>query len=156
MITDFTELTGVRSITYNSVNSLTDMNVLICKDTEITTPQPVVIAESLPYRDGFLNMSRADGIQHYGARQLTYVFLISLADASSLADKISSLTEWVNSGADELTDSDFDGWKFTGLQCAGTEYEVLHKCGNCIAKFTAVFACDPYMTSTADPTERRL
>lgn len=156
MMTDFTTLTGVRSITYNSKSSLTDMNVLVCKGSGASIPQPVVIAESLPFRDGVLNMSRADGTQHYGARQLSYIFLISLASASGLQDKISALTAWVMSGADELTDTEYSGWKFTGVQCIATAYEVMHKSGNCVAKFAASFLCDPYMTSTTSPTTRRL
>ena len=156
MITDFTTLTGARSITYNSKNSLTDMNVLICKESVVSIPQPIIIAESLPYRDGILNMSRADGSQHYGVRQLAYVFLISLASAADLNDKISALTAWVMSGADELTDSDYAGWKFTGLQCTAAGYDVLHKQGNCIAKFAASFVADPYMTNVTTPTTKRL
>jgi hypothetical protein len=84
MVTDFSDYTGQRSITFNGKNSLTDFGVLMHKATEYPTVKPRIVKEAIPNRNGDIDFSTMSGNYYFEDRELSIVFLI-LADTNAKA-----------------------------------------------------------------------
>ena len=68
----FATLTGLRNITFNGRNSLTDFNLLITKNTKVHDTKPRTPFFKLPYRQGRVRASRASSVLMFDERVLTY------------------------------------------------------------------------------------
>lgn len=147
-MTDFTTLTGLRNITFNGMNSLTDFNLLITKDTTVndTTPRTPVI--HLPYRQGRLRTSRASGTLMFDERVLTYVFKVLADTPQALRTKLSQVGEWLYShDTDRIVDSFENGYYFDDCECTGITVEDKSNGALNMALLTATFTAYPLRKS---------
>lgn len=115
MITDFSTYTnaGLRNITYNGLNSLTDLGILITNDTEVVELEVKSNSESLPHMQGNIDSSRADGTLYYEARPLIYEFKVFGESRANLKQKETAVLAWLNSqGSFTIQDSDYPNYEF--------------------------------------------
>lgn len=149
MVTDFSEYTGQRSITFNGKNSLSDFGVLMHKATEYPTVKPRIVQENIPFHDGSIDFSTIGGKYNFENRELSIVFLILAETNAEAMEKISALNNWLFAVTDKkLYDSDIEGYCFTNVICIETYTEALIKGGIPVIGYRAKFTADPYMEST--------
>lgn len=145
-----------REIVIGGVSSLTLGLTVDSEQSLIGDAQPRYIVEALPYKDGSLDFSKADGSLHYDDRTLTYVFNVKATTPAALESKRSQVVTWLMAGAGgDLIDSYRPGYKFTGIRPKVNSVTIVSR-NHTICKIQAVIAAAPYMVSVTDPTERRL
>ena len=164
MITDFRTLTGrgLRHISINGIDSLADMGVLICKDTQTDGIAAKSITEDMPYVDGVIDMSLLRGKIYYEPRTLSYKFKIAAATPTAYTAKLTQLKNWLNgAGKCAIVDSNYliSGvqWQFTNCICKGFDADDEKVFGETVYGYvTAVFVGDPYLSKVGEANERVL
>lgn len=145
----------MRSITFNGKNSLADFGVTIDSErSKIGDPEPRYLEESLPYRDGKLELGFADGKLHYDNRPLTYCFNIIGKSKIDVESRRSDIFNWLLGTMGDLYDTDFPGQKFTGVKFKPGTLEYTSRNFRC-ARYTINASADPYKVSDITK-ERRL
>lgn len=151
MITDFTTLystSDLRNITFNGLNSLRDLNLLICKDSKTDDVTARTPYEEVPYSNGVIDFSRAAGELYYEARSLVYKFKTAADTASALKAIIENTAEWAYSdGQNVIQDSSYGGKKFTRVRCESIVTENIDIPGMNAAYITATFRAYPKMSN---------
>ena len=145
----FATLTGLRNITFNGYNSLTDFNLLITKNTKVNDTKPRTPNIKLPYRQGRVRASRASGVLMFDERVLTYEFKIIEDTPQALRTKISQVEAWLYShDTDRIVDNFEAGYYFDDCEC--TEIKVENKSEGYLnmAYLTATFTAYPFKKST--------
>lgn len=143
----------IRTITFNGV-STADLGV------EVTAAnygklQARIVKEKLPYKNGALNLSRADGTLYFEECNLRYAFAVKADTPEQLEDKLSALESWLfSNGSNELSDGYKVGWLYTDVQCETTETKYLNM-QRTHAELTAALTAYPLMLKSGG-TERRL
>ena len=146
-----------RDLTFGGValSSLGGMSI----DSELSVigdAEPRYLEEALPYRDGTLEMSKADGTLHYDRRTLTYVINVMANSPQMLESKRSQLATWLKNGAcGDLLDTYEPGWKFTDVRPRVNGVTIISR-NYRAAKIQLQLTADPYMQSTSTPTSYRL
>lgn len=145
---NFRNLTGLRSITFNGYNSLTNYNILITKNTAVNDTTPRTPSVRLPYRQGRLRGSRASGTLMFDERVLTYEFKLIADTPQAIQALIESVTNWLYShDTDTIQDSFIPGYVFTDCECTGITDSNESEDNICIHYLTATFTADPFMTA---------
>lgn len=140
----------IRTLTIGGV-STEDLGIFVI-DGNVGTPVPRIITETVPYRDGSYDYSRADGTQHYDDRAMQYSFAVKGATPEETQDRLSEALSWLNSGG-EMRDEYLDGWVYDNARCTSADVEYLSE-DRRIAKITATFSALPWLISEHgyDPT----
>lgn len=140
----------IRTLTIGGI-STEDLGIIVAEGNP-GTPAPRIISETVPYRDGDYDFSRADGVLHYNNRTMQYAFVVRGATPEETQDRLSEALSWLNSGG-EMRDEYLDGWVFDNARCTSADVEYLSE-DRCIAKITAAFTALPWLISEHgyDPT----
>jgi len=158
MITDFKEYTGcgLRNITYNGINSLTDLGILIADGSKVGNLTPRSNSTDIPLRQGSIDGSRVNGELFYEPRELVYRFKIFADSRNELKEKEAAVVAWLNSnGTYRITDSDYDGeWEFVNCVLKNITSEQGEVKAAEYLYLTAEFTCDPYMQSAGGTRSR--
>lgn len=147
---DFKEYTniGLRNITYNGVNSLSDLGVVITTEgTNVGELEVKSDTESLPRMQGNIDFSRTDGTLYYEARRLVYRFKLVADSIEDLKAMEKDVYEWLNSSGNyTIQDSNYDGYEFRKCELKGmtTEQGEMLMHGE-YSYITAVFECYPLL-----------
>ena len=157
MTTDFHTYTnaGLRHITYNGVDSLTNHGILIADGTSVESVIPRSVIDTIPQRQGALDGSRVNGELFYEPRTLTYKFKIFADTRAELSTKEAAVKAWLNStGTYRIADSNYAGFEFVNCVLKGIAIEPGEVKSAYYMYLTAVFACDPYMQKTGTSRQR--
>lgn len=157
MITDFHTYTdaGLRHITYNGVDSLTDHGILIADGTSVENVTPRSAIDTIPQRQGALDGSRVNGELFYEPRTLTYKFKIFADTRAELSTKEATVKAWLNStGTYRIADSNYSGYEFVNCVLKGITVEPGEVKSAYYMYLTATFTCDPYMQKTGTSRQR--
>ena len=140
----------IRTLTIGDI-STEDLGIYVIEGNP-GTPTPCIIAESIPYRDGSYDFSRADGSLHYNDRTMQYSFAVKGMTAEETQDRISEVLTWLNSGG-EICDEYISGWLYDNARCTSADVEYLSE-DRRVAKITAAFTASPWLISEHgyDPT----
>lgn len=117
-------------------------------------PKPRIVTETVPYRDGHYDFSRADGVLHYERRTLEYDFIAHSKTPEETAEILADALSWLYSAGDGiLTDEHFDGWHFEDVTCTDVSCEYADP-QHTAARLKATFSAAPYMYADNgfDPT----
>lgn len=147
---DFKEYTniGLRNISYNGVNSLSDLGIVITTEgTNVGELEVKSDTESLPRMQGNIDFSRTDGTLYYEARRLVYRFKLVADSIEDLKAMEKDVYEWLNSSGNyTIQDSNYDGYEFRKCELKGMTTEqgetLMH--GE-YSYITAVFECYPLL-----------
>lgn len=158
MITDFKEYTGcgLRNITYNGINSLTDLGILIADGSKVGDLTPRSNSTEIPLRQGNIDGSRVNGELFYEPRELVYRFKIFADSRNELKEKEAAAVAWLNSsGTYRITDSDYNGeWEFVNCVLKNITSEQGEVKAAEYLYLTAEFTCDPYMQAAGGTRSR--
>ena len=158
---DFKEYTnvGLRNITFNSVNSLSDLGIVITTEgTSIGELEIKSNTENLPYAQGNIDMSRIDGTLYYEVRRLVYRFKLVADNTENLKSLEKDVYEWLNSnGTLTIQDSNYEGFEFRNCELKGVSSEP----GETLMSgeysyITATFECYPLMYKIGSVNEKVL
>ena len=140
----------IRTLTIGNI-STDDLGIYVTEGNH-GTPAPLIITESIPYRDGSYDFSRADGSLHYGDRTMQYSFAVRGMTAEETQDRISEVLTWLNSGG-EIRDEYISGWLYDNARCTSVSVEYLSE-DRRVAKIAATFTASPWLISEYgyDPT----
>lgn len=144
----FATLTGLRNITFNGKNSLTNFNILITKNTKVHDTKPRTPSVKLPYRQGRVRAGRASGVLMFDERILTYEFKIIEDTPQALRTKIAQVEAWLYShDTDRIVDNFEAGYYFDDCEC--TNIKVTNKSEGYLnmAYLTATFTAYPFRRS---------
>lgn len=104
-----------RYIGYNGKTS-TEYGIFLSQNCVIHAPEPRIVTESVPFRDGSIDFSRAFGSLYYNARQLEYEFIVTYKNYS-VQSRYAFIVNWLtNDGVGctgDLYDSLLEGGYFT-------------------------------------------
>lgn len=143
---NFSTITGLRSITFNGYNSLTDFNILITNQTTVNDTTPRTPSVQLPYRQGRLRASRALGTLMFDERVLTYEFKLLADTPQAMQTLINNVTTWLYShDTDTIQDSFIPGYMFTDCECTGITDTNESKGSLFMHYLTATFTAYPFM-----------
>lgn len=157
MITDFKTYTnvGLRHITYNGVDSLTNHGILIADGTTVASVTPRSVVDTIPQRQGAIDGSRINGELFYEPRTLSYRFKIFADTRAELATKEAAVKAWLNStGTYRIADSDYAGYEFVNCVLKGITVEPGEYKSAEYMYLTAAFTCDPYMQKAGTSRQR--
>lgn len=160
MITDFRSYTnsGLRHITYNGTDSLSDLGILITTDTTNTdTLEAKSMTDEIAYRQGNIDSSRINGRLYYKPRSLIYKFKVFGDNRQDLEEKKRAVFEWLDSAGDyRISDSNYDGWDFVEcvLKSVQTQYGEHSSADAEYDYITAEFKAYPYMLEAGGVSER--
>ena len=140
----------IRTLTIGDI-STEDLGIYVIEGNP-GAPAPCIITESIPYRDGSYDFSRADGSLHYNDRTMQYSFAVKGMTAEETQGRISEVLTWLNSGGD-IRDEYISGWLYDNARCTSADVEYLSE-DRRVAKITAAFTASPWLISEHgyDPT----
>lgn len=144
-----------RHITFNGVDSLTDLGVLI--DSELTiTPDPEqrYTYDTVAYHDGVYNSSAVNGRTYYEPLVLTYVFVLHSTDRQAVQSLRKQIINTWSGAVGNLTDSDMPGWKYTNAMIVGEPTLDYFSRAFANARLTVKFTADPYQQSVTGSRQR--
>lgn len=146
------QYTSYRQIKFGGRWSLDDFGALIGQeidsDTRIERAKPRILRETIPFMDGSYDYSRIGGKLVYDDRYLRYTFILSGHTRADVEGKASRLDDWLGAVTDtELYDTDFQGWKFTGVAYLGMSELSFYSANETKARVTVEFTASPYMRS---------
>lgn len=144
-----------RHITFNGVDSLTDLGVLI--DSELTiTPDPEqrYTYDTVAYHDGVYNSSAVNGRTYYEPLALTYVFVLHGTDRQAVQALRKQIINTWSGAVGDLTDSDMPGWKYTNAMIVGEPTLDYFSRAFANARLTVKFTADPYQQSVTGSRQR--
>jgi hypothetical protein len=145
--------TGLHTITYNGLNSLNDLDVLIAAGTNTDNLAAVSVQESIPYRQGVIDSSRRNGETFYEARELTYQFKAIADTDNALQGKIAEVMNWLNSSGDfRIYDNRYDGDYFDECALKSVTREDGEKISVAYCYITAVFSAYPFLVKSGSRT----
>ena len=150
---------GLRNVTYNGVNSLSNLGVVITTDTtNVGELTPKSNTESLPFTHGDIDFTRIDGTLYYEARRLTYRFKCLAEDIDDLITMEQGVYNWLNSsGSFTIQDSDYPGYEFRDCVLKNVSWEPGENMIGCEYSYiTAEFDCYPLMYKIGSVNERVL
>ena len=161
MITDFSTYTdaGLRNITYNGKNSLTDYGILITTDsTNVENLNTKTITENVPYIQGNIDMSRYKGVLYYEPRVLVYRFKVFGEDREDLKEKTQDVLAWLNSSGNyQIIDSDYGSdYAFQNCNLKSIESEPGEYTSVEYSYITATFEAAPYMINVGAVNDKIL
>lgn len=144
-----------RHITFNGVDSLTDLGVLIDSDLTITPdPEQRYTYDTVAYHDGVYNSSAVNGRTYYEPLVLTYVFVLHGTDRQAVQALRKQIINTWSGAVGDLMDSDMPGWKYTNTMIIGEPTLVYFSRAFANARFTVKFTCDPYQQSVTGSRQR--
>lgn len=155
MITDFSEYTntGLQNITYHGINSLADLGIVLAEGTRTGDLTANSITETIPYRNGQIDMSVGDNGLTYESRVLVYRFKVFANDIQELREKEARIKTWLNSnGNHKIYDSDYSNLAFEKCVLKSIETENGEKGGIAYMYLTATFEAEPFMLVSGDNT----
>lgn len=144
-----------RHITFNGVDSLTDLGVLI--DSELTiTPDPEqrYTYDTVAYHDGVYNSSAVNGRTYYEPLVLTYVFVLHSTDRQAVQALRKQIINTWSGAVGDLIDSDMPGWKYTNAMIVGEPTLDYFSRAFANARLTVKFTADPYQQSVTGSRQR--
>lgn len=144
-----------RHITFNGVDSLTDLGVLI--DSELTiTPDPEqrYTYDKVAYHDGVYNSSAVNGRTYYEPLVLTYVFVLHSTDRQAVQALRKQIVNTWSGAVGDLMDSDMPGWKYTNAMIVGEPTLDYFSRAFANARLTVKFTADPYQQSVTGSRQR--
>lgn len=140
----------IRTLTIGGI-STEDLGIFVTEGNP-GAPAPRIITETVPYRDGSYDFSRADGSLHYDDRVMQYSFAVKGVTPEETQDRISGVLAWLNSGG-VMQDEYLDGWLYDNARCTSADVEYLSADRRAV-KITATFSAAPWLVSEHgyDPT----